>query len=876
MLRRVVVSLAAAFASSALMGAARVAVTEVVLPTYAFGDRDPVPRPGSKTWPYCRYDGFSPTAVERTWRAVVLENGEARVTILPEVGGKIWGAVDTRTGEDFVYYNHVAKFRDIAMCGPWTSGGIEFNFGIVGHGPYTSLPVDWTTRENPDGSVSCFLGLTEMICRTTWQVEVRLGPSGARFETRTIWFNGSGVRTPYYQWMNAAFGVKGESPEFFFPGRAYVGHPGDAHPWPRDEKGRNLSAYANNAFGIESADGPSMDHKSYHVLNGDTRFFGIWWPRKAFGAYHVNETEAKYGRKIWIWGLSRAGAIWEDLLTDADGQYVELQSGRCFQQPAGDCWKTPFGYATFAPGCTDAFAETWGVARTRDELVRRMCAEVDADRPTAFPADFDWDGAYGLWVKAKAALYSGLRAGGVRKGIYREEAESLLRRSLAKDPCFSPSLVTLGGVLVDAGRRVEALALLDKALAVDAYDAEANYLEGLMAVEEGRTLRARDRLGLAAFSPAFRAGAQALIAATYLRDGDWGRAGAAADAACAADARNRDALWAKAVALRKAGRLDAAKRHVADALAMLPLCHALRFEGAKLGLVRDYRELVRNHAPAETFVEMAGLCERAGLRDEANELYAAADGSLVAAIRAAYMNRDASALARARRFPVAFAFPYRRETLPALEWAAAKGNAWTFDYLLALALAAKGRTAESDARLEACAERPDDAAFYIYRATRRNGDAARADLARAAQIADGWRVAEGLYHVYAAEGDWAGARTMLEGYLRRFPDSQVLKLHYARSLVKSGAAAEAVAFLEGIRYLPSEIGEKPHTLYQEAQVMLAEEALGRGDEKAAADCVRKALNVPETLGSGRPYSFAGVIAKWPEGVRRLAACLLVK
>ena len=66
MLRRVVVSLAAAFASSALMGAARVAVTEVVLPTYAFGDRDPVPRPGSKTWPYCRYDGFSPTAVERT------------------------------------------------------------------------------------------------------------------------------------------------------------------------------------------------------------------------------------------------------------------------------------------------------------------------------------------------------------------------------------------------------------------------------------------------------------------------------------------------------------------------------------------------------------------------------------------------------------------------------------------------------------------------------------------------------------------------------------------------------------------------------------------------------------------------------------------
>ena len=74
------------------------------------------------------------------------------------VGGKVWGAVDKRTGVDFVYFNHVAKFRDISMRGPWSSGGIEFNFGKMGHEPYTSTPVDWAVRTNADKSVSCFVG----------------------------------------------------------------------------------------------------------------------------------------------------------------------------------------------------------------------------------------------------------------------------------------------------------------------------------------------------------------------------------------------------------------------------------------------------------------------------------------------------------------------------------------------------------------------------------------------------------------------------------------------------------------------------------------------------------------------------------------------
>lgn len=69
------------------------------------------------------------------------------------------GAVEKSTGKEFIYFNHVVKFPDVAMRGAWTSGGIEFNFGIFGHTPSCSSPVDYLTRENADGSTSCFVGV---------------------------------------------------------------------------------------------------------------------------------------------------------------------------------------------------------------------------------------------------------------------------------------------------------------------------------------------------------------------------------------------------------------------------------------------------------------------------------------------------------------------------------------------------------------------------------------------------------------------------------------------------------------------------------------------------------------------------------------------
>ena len=132
---------------------------------------------------------------------VVLENDYVKLTVTPEIGGKIWGAIDKVNNKEFVYTNGVVKFRDVAMRGPWTSGGIEFNFGIIGHAPTCSTPIDYLTKKNVDGSVSCHIFSYEWITRTVWNVEINLPKDKAYFTTHTTWFNQSSIDQPYYQWM---------------------------------------------------------------------------------------------------------------------------------------------------------------------------------------------------------------------------------------------------------------------------------------------------------------------------------------------------------------------------------------------------------------------------------------------------------------------------------------------------------------------------------------------------------------------------------------------------------------------------------------------------------------------------------------------------
>jgi len=350
--RRTWLAVCLVLASGAVCGAepgqATVREYKKVFRTYPFSDPNPIPQVG-RIYPYFRFEGYTDRPVDREWTVVELENDYLRVMVLPEIGGKIWSAVEKSTGRSFIYDNHVVKFRDIAMRGPWTSGGIEPNYGIIGHTPNCATPVDYATSTGSFGA-RVVIGVLDLLTRTPWRLEITLPPDTAYFATRSLWHNATPIEQPYYTWMNAGIKAAGNL-ELIYPGTHYLGHGGEIFPWPiNPDNGRNLAFYEQNDFG---------PYKSYHVFGRYSDFFGAYWHDDDFGMGRYSTRDDKLGKKAWIWGLSRQGMIWEKLLTDTDGQYVEVQSGRLFNQAAEQSTLTPFKHRGFEPYSTDTWTEYW-------------------------------------------------------------------------------------------------------------------------------------------------------------------------------------------------------------------------------------------------------------------------------------------------------------------------------------------------------------------------------------------------------------------------------------------------------------------------------------------------------------------------------------
>ena len=295
-----------------------------------------------KIYPYYSFDDLAYEGVNQTWNVIHLENPYMEAFVLPATGGKLIGAVEKSTQKDFIYYNHVEKFRSIAMRGPWTSGGIEANFGLIGHAPSTAAPVDYLIRKNPDGSVSCIVGTMDLPSRTEWRVEYRIPADKAYVEARSLWYNPQPFNQSYYVWMNVAQKLRDDS-DFVLPGDKYITHnyAVPSAPWPITQDGRNMALNRNRK---------DNDDDSLFVHGKLQDFSGGYWHDWQFGYGHWARHEEVPGQKLFLWSMSRAGAIWQDLLTDSDGPYLEAQTGRLLDQS---------DHEFFAPGSTDHWRELY-------------------------------------------------------------------------------------------------------------------------------------------------------------------------------------------------------------------------------------------------------------------------------------------------------------------------------------------------------------------------------------------------------------------------------------------------------------------------------------------------------------------------------------
>ncbi len=302
------------------------------IPTYDMGADDPNAylkdfkieglkyfRDKRSTYPYSFQNDYKPTKKEVEYEVVRLENDYIYVDIIPQLRGRIQGAVDKRNGWDFLYYNNVIKPAEIAVRSAWLSGGLEYNHP-GGHG-YTQMnKITYDIKENSDGSKTVIVAEIEPVRMMKWEYEIILRPDALFVETKGRFISTVPYMVPFVSSNNAAMHATDEM-ELIYPQETYAtGHgisnlkkwseyskDGTDWNWVKNVK-HSLSAFTDGT-------GTVMD------------YWGVYSHDKGInaGSVVVADHRVAPGKKYFTWGTSESGKQWDTFLSDNDGGYIELQ-----------------------------------------------------------------------------------------------------------------------------------------------------------------------------------------------------------------------------------------------------------------------------------------------------------------------------------------------------------------------------------------------------------------------------------------------------------------------------------------------------------------------------------------------------------------------
>lgn len=265
------------------------------------------------------------------YEAIVLENALLKITITPELGGKIFSVFDKRVGKDVVYAPELIKPGLIYTSGAWVPGGMEFNFPY-GHSIRAMRPLPCAILERgPETATAMVLRTCE---RTGLQLEIRvkLRAGEARFDIEYAFRNPTALTQRWYQWTNVGIRV---GPRWRFFSKAQWQTAGtNVNPYPINERGVDTSWCVNRQW---SADAFMLAHQE--------DFFGYFDYDLDVGICHVAPWNQMRGKKYFTWGNElREQSPW--VFSDDGQDYLEIQTGILETQSKWDFLRPGEGFTT--------------------------------------------------------------------------------------------------------------------------------------------------------------------------------------------------------------------------------------------------------------------------------------------------------------------------------------------------------------------------------------------------------------------------------------------------------------------------------------------------------------------------------------------------
>jgi tetratricopeptide (TPR) repeat protein len=341
---------------SKVMPSVRAGEEQITLPTYLAYAADPNPMflekrvyqgSSGKVYPNAFTDRICTEKSDRSYRSIYLENEYVRLTILPEIGGRIFTGQDKTNGYDFFYRQNVIKPALVGLLGPWISGGVEFNWPQH-HRPSTFMPVHASIEHGDDGSATVWLSEHDPMQRMKGMVGICLHPGRSVVEAKVRLYNRTPLVQTFLWWANVAVHVHDRYQAFFPPDVSYVA----------DHAKRAVSHFPvakNFYYGVDYTDGVDLRWyknipvpTSYMVTQSNYDFAGGYDHDRQAGFVHVADRHIAPGKKLWTWGNGDFGKAWDRNLTDSDGPYVELMAGAYTDNQPDFSWIHPYETKSFS------------------------------------------------------------------------------------------------------------------------------------------------------------------------------------------------------------------------------------------------------------------------------------------------------------------------------------------------------------------------------------------------------------------------------------------------------------------------------------------------------------------------------------------------
>ncbi len=291
-------------------------------------------------YPYVSYSETAHRPVPVSYTFVILENDHLKVTLCPDLGGKVSSMIHKRSGKEVLYVPEVIRPTRILPRFYFVAGGIEVSFPIS-HSPSQNERVFFQTERVDDRFyVSC--GERELRFGMQWTVEYSLAPADTFLTQRVVLHNPGSVAWPWMSWSNAALPAAPDT-EFHFPAGQVLSHSSrlDTIDWlsqgpVREAEITEMTGYFWNT----------------HHVNA----FGVFTPSSGTGLYHIANEAITPGMKLWSYGQGRDSA-WATLSTARRTPYVEIQGGPLLDQsikhellPGEIHWHTEYWIPADSPG----------------------------------------------------------------------------------------------------------------------------------------------------------------------------------------------------------------------------------------------------------------------------------------------------------------------------------------------------------------------------------------------------------------------------------------------------------------------------------------------------------------------------------------------